>query len=112
MDCQSSISEGFPYTVIESMSCGVPVISTDVGGVKEALDENSGFLCKPKHAQEIGERVIELLQNHELRSKMATHARQRVLDHFTISKFIRQYEDVYEQLLNEHQVENQPVEIF
>ncbi|MFV8280384.1 GT4 family glycosyltransferase PelF [Christiangramia marina] len=108
----TSISEGFPYTVIESMSCGVPVVSTDVGGVKEALDENSGFLCKPKNAQEIGDRVIELLQNHELRSKMATHARQRVLDHFTISKFIRQYEDVYEQLLNEHLVENQPVEIF
>ena len=35
----TSISEGFPYTVLESMSCGIPVVATDVGGVTEALDE-------------------------------------------------------------------------
>jgi glycosyltransferase involved in cell wall biosynthesis len=107
----TSISEGFPYTVIESMSCGVPVVSTDVGGVKEALDENSGFLCKPKNAEEIGMRVIELLQDDEKRLKMATHARQRVLDNFTISKFIQQYENIYDTLLKENKIESNYVGI-
>ncbi|MFD2432769.1 GT4 family glycosyltransferase PelF [Mesonia maritima] len=58
----TSISEGFPYTVLESMGCGIPVVATDVGGVKEALDENSGFTCKPKDAKEIGKCIITLLK--------------------------------------------------
>lgn len=95
----TSISEGFPYTVIEAMSCGIPVIATDVGGVKEALDEQSGFLCKPKDAQEIGNKVITLLQNPTLRNKMSLHARQRVIDNFTLDKFISAYENAFEEVL-------------
>lgn len=91
----TSISEGFPYTIIESMSCGVPVVSTDVGGVKEALDEKSGFLCKPKDAEDIGLKVIELLQNKKLRDDMSSHARQRVIDNFTVGKFIKAYEEAF-----------------
>jgi glycosyltransferase involved in cell wall biosynthesis len=91
----TSISEGFPYTVLESMSCGIPVVATDVGGVTEALDESCGFICKPKDHVEIGERVVELLLNKGLRQKMGANARRRVTENFTIGKFIREYEDVY-----------------
>lgn len=91
----TSISEGFPYTVLESMSCGIPVVATDVGGVTEALDENCGFICKPKDHVEIGNRVVELLQNEELRKQMGVNARRRVVENFTIGKFISEYEDVY-----------------
>ena len=94
----TSISEGFPYTVIESMSCGIPVVATDVGGVKEALDEGSGFVCKPKNHEEIGQRVIQLLQNEELRFQMGEHARKRVVENFTLKNFIEQYEEVYQQV--------------
>ena len=93
----TSISEGFPYTVLESMSCGIPVVATDVGGVKEGLDDASGFLCKPKDAAFIGKKVIELLENKELRNAMSKHARQRVLENFTLDKFIKAYENVYEE---------------
>nr|WP_240961573.1 GT4 family glycosyltransferase PelF [Nonlabens sp. Ci31] len=109
----TSISEGFPYTVIESMASGIPVISTDVGGVKEALDEGSGFLCKPKNAEELGNRVVQLLLDEALRRSMGIHARQRVLDHFTLDLFIDQYEKAYENVLsstilesNSSQIEN------
>ena len=95
----TSISEGFPYTVIESMACGIPVVSTDVGGVKEALDEQSGFLCKPKNAEEIGNRVAQLLTDHTLRTAMGIHARQRVIDNFTLGLFIKQYEDAYHSVM-------------
>ncbi|CAM3304409.1 D-inositol 3-phosphate glycosyltransferase [Flavobacterium longum] len=94
----TSISEGFPYTVLESMSCGIPVVATDVGGVTEALDENCGFICKPKDYVEIGNRVAELLQNKELRQQMGVNARKKVVDNFTIGKFISEYEDVYERV--------------
>jgi len=95
----TSISEGFPYTVIESMSCGIPVVATDVGGVYEALNEECGFLCKPKDYQALGDRVIELLKNDELRKKMGTAARKRVMDNFTVDHFINEYERAYTRLM-------------
>ena len=96
----TSISEGFPYTVLESMGCGIPVVATDVGGVREALDEKSGFVCKPKNHQEIGENVIKLLQDKGLRETMGKHARTRVVNNFTLKNFISQYEEVYEEVIN------------
>ncbi len=95
----TSISEGFPYTIIESMSCGVPIVSTDVGGISEALNEDCGILCKPRNHQMIGEAVIKLLQDEELRTKMGVKCRERVEAFFTIDKFINQYEDVYDELI-------------
>lgn len=95
----TSISEGFPYTVIESMACGVPVVSTDVGGVSEALTKDCGILCKPKDAERIGEAVIRLLKNKPLRERMGSHARERVLKNFTIGKFVNEYLDLYETLV-------------
>lgn len=92
----TSISEGFPYTVIESMSCGIPVVATDVGGVTEALNEDCGMICKPKDHEGIGQSVIKLLKDSELRKKMGVAARERVIAHFTIDKFIRNYEVAYE----------------
>jgi glycosyltransferase involved in cell wall biosynthesis len=101
----TSISEGFPYTVIESMSCGIPVVATDVGGVSEALDSSCGFICKPKDYIEIGSRVVELLQNEELRLQMGKNARQKVIDNFTIDKFIKGYENAYEKVIAQKQVQ-------
>jgi glycosyltransferase involved in cell wall biosynthesis len=95
----TSISEGFPYTVLESMSCGIPVVATDVGGVTEALDENCGFICKPKDHEEIGMRVVELLQNKKMRAQMGAYARKKVIDNFTIGKFISEYEAIYERVV-------------
>ncbi|WP_313808413.1 GT4 family glycosyltransferase PelF [Flavobacterium sp.] len=95
----TSISEGFPYTVLESMSCGIPVVATDVGGVTEALDENCGFICKPKDFEDIGNKVIQLLQNKELREKMGVNARRKVVENFTIGKFIKEYEEAYERVM-------------
>lgn len=97
----TSISEGFPYTVIESMSCGIPVVATDVGGVSEALDSSTGFICKPKDFEEIGNRVVELLQNEELRNQMGRNAREKVINNFTIDKFIKAYEYAYDRVLAE-----------
>ncbi|WP_339606584.1 GT4 family glycosyltransferase PelF [uncultured Roseivirga sp.] len=92
----TSISEGFPFTVLESMSCGIPVVATDVGGVSEAIDEASGFVCKPRDPEAIGAKVIELLTNDDLRMEMGKKARQRVIDNFTLDIFIESYESIYE----------------
>lgn len=107
----TSISEGFPYTVIESMSCGIPVVATDVGGVSEALDSSCGFICKPKDHVEIGKRVVELLQNELLRKQMGANARRKVVENFTINKFIKGYEYAYEKVMSRKDIQT-PHPIF
>lgn len=93
----SSISEGFPYTVIESMSCSRPVVSTDVGGIREAL-EGCGILCKPRDAKALGEGVVRLLKDDGLRIEMGRKARDRVLLKYTAPQSVEHYRRVYREL--------------
>ena len=93
----SSISEGFPYTVIESMACGRPVVATDVGGVREAL-EGFGVIVKPRDARGLADGVVELLLNDELRQRLGASARERVLlrfrTSFAVDAYLRTYSDL------------------
>ena len=93
----SSISEGFPYTVLESMSCARPVVATDVGGVKEAL-KGYGIIVKPRDAREFGQGVIKLLKDHELRQHLGRLGREQVLLKFRISTSIDHYYEAYQRL--------------
>ncbi len=95
----TSISEGFPYTVIESMSCQRPVVATDVGGIKDAL-EGCGIMCKPREPQEIANGVIKLLQDDSLRIELGIKAREKVLLNFTTDKSVNGYYESYQELVN------------
>ena len=90
----SSISEGFPYTVIESMACARPVVATDVGGVREAL-EGYGVVVKPRDARALGEGVVKLLQDDELRERLGTMAREQVLLRFRNAQTMNTYRKSY-----------------
>lgn len=94
----SSISEGFPYTVLESMACARPVVATDVGGVREAL-EDFGILVAPRDHEAFGEACVTLLNNPELRGRMGRQAREAVLARFRISHSVGAYRELYERLL-------------
>jgi glycosyltransferase involved in cell wall biosynthesis len=97
----SSISEGFPYTVIESMACARPVVATDVGGVREAL-EGCGVLVKPRDAEGLGMGVVELLGDAELRQNLGRLARERVLLRFRSAASAGAYLESYVRLSRAH----------
>ena len=61
-----SDSEGLPVSIMESMSYGIPVIATDVGGTREIVNEKTGFLI-PKDFQP--QKVAEIITNFSLLSK-------------------------------------------
>ncbi|KPM32024.1 Putative glycosyltransferase [Croceitalea dokdonensis DOKDO 023] len=97
----TSISEGFPFTVIESMSCGIPIVATDVGGVAEAIEDGvTGFICKPKDHKSLGKRVVQLLDDVKLREQMGANARNKVLESFTIEKFTESFSNAYAEVLD------------
>jgi glycosyltransferase involved in cell wall biosynthesis len=83
----SSISEAFPYSVVEAMMTGKPVIATDVGGVHEALGD-TGILVQPRDPRAMADSMLKLLRNRELRDELGREARQRALNYFTMDRVL------------------------
>lgn len=94
----SSISEGFPYTVLESMACARPVVATDVGGVREAL-EGFGIVVPPRDPEALGEGVVKLLRDDTLRLELGRKAREQVLLKFRVSQAVENYRQLYQRLV-------------
>ena len=90
----TSISEAFPYSVIEAMACEKAVVASDVGGVGEAL-EGCGILVKPRDDEAFATEVARLLDNPSLRLRLGTRARARVIEEFRLDHSIGKYLDLY-----------------
>jgi polysaccharide biosynthesis protein PelF len=93
----SSISEAFPYTVLEAMSCARPVVGTDVGGVKESL-AGFGMVVPPRDPEAFGRAVVTLLADDEFRRELGRRAREEVLAKFRVSRSVNAYAEVYREL--------------
>jgi polysaccharide biosynthesis protein PelF len=93
----SSISEGFPYVLVESMATGRPVVCTNVGGVAEAVGD-AGFVVPPRNHRGIADACLTLLLDRQLRRRLGTAARSRVLDRFTLDQALDEYRRVYREL--------------
>ena len=94
----TSVSEGFPYSVIEAMASQRATVSTDVGGVREAVGE-AGLIVTPRDAEQFAAACVRLLRNRKLRRRMAGRARARVLDRFTLAQFLGIYREIYRDLI-------------
>lgn len=90
----SSTSEGFPYTVIEAMTSGRATVSTDVGGVGEAVGE-TGLVVPARDPEALAEACIRVLTDHDLRHRLALAARARALQNFTLAQFLKIYREIY-----------------
>ena len=102
----TSISEAFPFVVIEAMACEKVVISSDVGGTKEVL-EGYGFVIKPKDYNEFADKVIYMLENPEIAEEMGRDAREFILNGFTIEDMVDNYGRLYKSLYTEFKEEEE-----
>ncbi|MGW8329441.1 GT4 family glycosyltransferase PelF [Streptomyces sp. NPDC055897] len=93
----SSISEGFPFTLIEAMSCGRATVSTDVGGVREAVGE-TGLVVPPRDPAAMAAAALELLGDPARRAAMGEAARLRVVEQFTLRQTVDTFRAIYLEL--------------
>jgi polysaccharide biosynthesis protein PelF len=94
----SSLTEAFPFAAIEAMACGKPVVATDVGGTREAI-EGCGILVRSRNPPELARAIVKLLKDKPLRTRLGEAALKRARDKFQLSASANQYRMLYEELL-------------
>jgi glycosyltransferase involved in cell wall biosynthesis len=83
--------------ILEGMSCGLPVVVTDVGAVRDYVDPACGMLTKPKQARAMAEAVVDLLDHDSERAKMSSKCREQALK-FSWEESVGKLRSVYEAL--------------
>lgn len=97
----SSHSEGISNAALEAMACGLPVVTTDCGGMREAVvDGLEGFVVPIRDAGAMAVAIERLAQDPPMRERMGQAARQRVEREFVSSRQICQWLDLYQAVLN------------
>jgi glycosyltransferase involved in cell wall biosynthesis len=93
----SSISEGFPNALCEAMAAGLPVISTKCpSGPEEIIqDQVNGFLVSVGSPQELSQRILQVLENRELRDSLGKNA-ELIVETFSLSRVISQWDLVFQ----------------
>lgn len=95
-----SQSESFGLAALEAMACGLPVISSSVGGLPELVRHNeTGFIAEIGDIDRMAKYSIELLTNEKKYNLFSANARKRTVSMFDKSKVIPQYEDYYKNIL-------------
>jgi colanic acid/amylovoran biosynthesis glycosyltransferase len=85
----SSLSEGISNAVLEAMACGLPIITTDCGGMREAVDDGvEGLVIPTRDARATADALRKLASGSTLRQTMGAAARLRIEREFTLEKHI------------------------
>ena len=97
-----SQSESFGLAALEAMACGVPVVSSSVGGLPELVKHNdSGFIAEIGDIDRMSKYVIDLLTNSRKYEIFSNNARRRAIELFGIDKIVPYYENYYQTVLEE-----------
>lgn len=91
--------EPFGRTIIESMACGKPVISTTVWGALDVVTPKTGILIPPDDPNALASSIIKLIESPELRVAMGKAGRKRVEEHFSINNMLEKIYNVYYSVL-------------
>ncbi len=94
-------SESFGVAIIEASACEVPVVVSSFGGLPEVVEHGvTGYVVPDNTAEALSIRLIELIQNPDLREKMGQHGRKRVVDNYAWQDNLELMEQVYAHVLN------------
>ena len=93
--------EGMPTTLLEGMSCGIPIVATRVGGSSEVvIDGKTGLLVPKKNPELLAGAIVKLLDAPNLRNAMSVNARNIAIESFDWNKIAQKFENVMYSMLN------------
>jgi glycosyltransferase involved in cell wall biosynthesis len=96
-----SVWEAFALVIMEAMASGKPIVTTNVGGIPEAIDDGvNGFLVAPRDPQQLAVKILYLLNDNALCNRMGKEGRKKALNKFDIKHMVKEVEQVYVTALN------------
>jgi glycosyltransferase involved in cell wall biosynthesis len=96
----ASLREGLARALPQALIAGKPVVSFDVDGAREVvIPQETGFLVPPRSIAPLGQAMLQLAQDAELRQSLGVTGRQRFTDQFRHQHMTSQLRDLYEQIL-------------
>lgn len=95
----SSLSEGISNAALEGMACGLPIVTTDCGGMREAVTDGvEGFVTPVRDAEAMANALAKLAVSPQLRWRMGEAARHRIVCEFTLERQIAQWRELLQSL--------------
>ena len=97
-----SLEENLPTTIMEAMSCGVPCVGFNVGGIPEMIDHlHNGYVAEYKSAEDLANGIIWTLSESEYRT-LSGEACRKALSNYSESIVAKKYIDIYNKITGEH----------
>ena len=93
-------TECYPLTILEAMTCAVPIVASKIGGIPDAVkDGENGLLVPPKDSDALADAIIYLLENEDVREKMGKKERKKV-ENYSWERIAAATEKVYNEVLS------------
>jgi len=97
-----SLTEGLPLSLLEAMSCSLPVVATSTGGVTEVIQNNvDGLLVPPGRPEDMAAAIAHLIENPRDAERIGSKAHLKILDRFHSSQMVEKTSELYRYLLEE-----------
>lgn len=94
-----SYNEGLPMAILEAMSYGIPVISTDVGSIAEVVNEKNGVLIRPKSCDEIVRGIKFIINNIDNWDEYSKQAKRDIIENFNERSYFLKFERLYDNMV-------------
>jgi glycosyltransferase involved in cell wall biosynthesis len=97
----STFYENLPFAILEALSSRLPVVTTNVGGIPEMInDGDNGFLVPPSNSGELAKKILYLIENPSKASEIAYRARKTVEDKFDWRLIVKKVHKVYQEAMD------------
>jgi glycosyltransferase involved in cell wall biosynthesis len=93
--------EGMSVSILEALAAGVPILASDVGGIREQVPYIEHQVFTRNDAKEFTKKIIAIASKDAIRTKLANANKKQSTEHFSYTRMIEQYRDVYGLMLHQ-----------
>jgi len=94
-------TECYPLAILEAMACGLPIVTSDIGGISDAVKNGkNGLLVPPKNSEALADAIIYLLEGEDVRERMGKNGKEKVKN-YSWERITEMTEEVYKSLIEQ-----------